>query len=92
MPHVAACQSCQTTLRELGMLPDLLELVPRSVVEQLSTEEVHSAPTPGGDDYITDKAEQFLRTRHSSARRADWRGCWRLTCTVSRSSRRSRPC
>ena len=34
--HVAACQSCQAALHELGHLPDLLALVPRSVAELIA--------------------------------------------------------
>lgn len=33
MTHVAGCQTCQRALDELSTLPDLLALVPRSVVE-----------------------------------------------------------
>jgi hypothetical protein len=33
MAHAAGCATCQTTLRELATLPDLLALVPRSVVK-----------------------------------------------------------
>jgi len=33
MTHTATCQHCQAALHELGNLPDLLALVPRSVAE-----------------------------------------------------------
>ena len=33
MAHLARCQTCQAALYELSTLPDLLALVPRSVVE-----------------------------------------------------------
>lgn len=36
MTHVAACRTCQAALHELGTLPDLLALVPRSVVELIN--------------------------------------------------------
>lgn len=36
MTHVAGCRTCQAALHELGTLPDLLALVPRSVVELIN--------------------------------------------------------
>lgn len=36
MTHVAACRSCQAALHELGTLPGLLALVPRSVAELIA--------------------------------------------------------
>ena len=33
MAHVSGCPACQETLRELGTLPQLLALVPRSLAE-----------------------------------------------------------
>lgn len=33
MPHVAGCAVCQETLHELGSVPDMLALVPRSLAE-----------------------------------------------------------
>lgn len=36
MAHVAACQCCQAALDELGHLPGLLALVPRSVAELIN--------------------------------------------------------
>ncbi len=33
MAHVAGCGICQATLQEFATLPDLLALVPRSVIE-----------------------------------------------------------
>ena len=36
MTHTAACQSCHAALHELGNLPDLLALVPRSVAELIN--------------------------------------------------------
>ena len=36
MTHVAACRTCQAALHELGTLPDLLALVPRSVEELIN--------------------------------------------------------
>lgn len=36
MTHLAACRTCQAALHELGTLPDLLALVPRSVVELIN--------------------------------------------------------
>lgn len=42
MTHVAACQTCQAALHELGTLPDLLALVPSSVVELINRSANHS--------------------------------------------------
>lgn len=36
MEHVSACQCCQAALQELGHLPGLLALVPRSVAELIN--------------------------------------------------------
>lgn len=33
MAHLSGCPTCQQTLRELGTLPELLALVPRSLAE-----------------------------------------------------------
>lgn len=35
MVHLAGCAHCQDTLRELGHLPQMLALVPRSLAERL---------------------------------------------------------
>ena len=44
MAHVARCDSCEATLQEFAMLPDLLALVPRSVIELLERSQTASPP------------------------------------------------